>query len=80
MYVIAAFYGVDRCLYYAGPADMENASRYGVHRFTDQRDRATVFSDFFPAMRASWRATPPRKHDGNMLTSVKVNEAAKRGQ
>ena len=76
MYVIAAFYGPDRCLYYAGPADTENAGRGGVHRFTPVRDRATVFPDFFPAMRASWRAAPPRKHDGNMLTSLKVDEAA----
>jgi len=75
MYVIAAVYGADR-LYYAGPADTEHASQAGVHRFTPEPDRATVFPDFFPAMRASWRAAPPRKHEGTMLTSVKVDEAA----
>ena len=75
MYVIAAVYGADR-LYYAGPADTENASQAGVHRFTPEPDRATVFLDFFPAMRASWRAAPPRKHEGTMMTSVKVDEAA----
>ena len=76
MYMIAATYGSDHRLFYAGPADTEAASRYGIHRFTAQQDRATLFPGFFPAMRASWRAAPPRKHDGNVLTSVKVEEAA----
>ena len=73
MYVIRATYGPGGLLYYAGPSDIEGASRYGVHRFSEDRRKATTFHRYFEAMRASWRAAPPRKHAGNMLTALKVD-------
>ena len=75
MYVIAATYGHGRRLFYAGPADVENASRRGVHRFTPNPDRATTFTSWPDAMRASWRASPPAKHDKWYLARLQIDGA-----
>jgi hypothetical protein len=75
MYVIVAVYNQGQRLYYAGPEDASGASRNGVHRFTEMHNQATQFPGFFSALRASWRATPPRKYESNMLTSLKVDKA-----
>jgi hypothetical protein len=66
-HAIAATYGHIRRLWYDGPADVENASRRGVHRFTPKPERATTFASWWDAMRASWRASPPAKHDEAFL-------------
>lgn len=76
MYVIVAMYNQGQRLYYAGPEDTADASCYGVHRFTEVHNQATLFPGFFLALRASWRAAPPRKYESNMLTSLKIDEAA----
>jgi hypothetical protein len=71
---IVALYGHGQQLYYAGTVDVAGSSRHGVYKFTATHDWATVFPDFFPALRMSWRAVPPRKYQGAMLTSIKVDE------
>lgn len=81
MYVIAATYGHGRCLFYAGPADAESASRAGVHTFSLSPADATTFARWPDAMRASWRASPPRRrpyqqnvNDGLLVSCLPVQE------
>ena len=74
LYVIAATYGHGRHLFYAGPADVEHASRSGVHRFTSNPRGATVFTRWPTAMRASWRASPPRRRDRWALERLQIQD------
>jgi hypothetical protein len=76
LFVIRAAYTGDVSLYYAGPSNVTGASRSAVSQFTEQQDRATGFTRSLDAMHASWRALPPRKHNGASITRVQIVEPA----
>ena len=72
--MIATTYGHGRRLFYAGPADAESASRAGVHNFSLNPDDATTFAHWPDAVRASWRASPPRRRDRWLLERLEIED------